>query len=75
MTCSVQPKEVARFISNCQRARSLRTRPYKKVTLIMVGLFTTEATTKIKHLGDELLLMKKTLMFLAMVADYQTAVS
>ena len=31
-------------LSNSQRARSLRARPQKRVTLIMVGLFTIEAT-------------------------------
>ena len=32
-----------------QRAHSLRARPLKRVTLIRVGLFTTEATIKIEH--------------------------
>ena len=31
------------------RRASLRTRPQQRVTKKMVGLFTTEATTKIKH--------------------------
>ena len=32
-----------------QRAPSLRARPHRRVTMIMVGFFTTEATIKIKH--------------------------
>ena len=63
------------FLSNCERARPLRTRPHKRVTLIMIGLFTTEATIKIKHFrGEELILMEKH-MLLALVADGQTAAS
>ena len=36
-------------LSNGQRARSLRTRPQTRVNVEMVGVFTTEATIKIKH--------------------------
>ena len=35
--------------SHSRRARSLRTRPHKTITMIMVGFLTTEATIKIKH--------------------------
>ena len=37
------------LINNRQRARSLRSCPHRRVTLIMVGLFTTEAAIKIKR--------------------------
>ena len=36
-------------INNSWRARSLRTRPHKRVTMIMVGLFTTEANNAKTH--------------------------
>ena len=39
--------------SNSQRVRSQRARPQKRVTLIMVAFFTTEATIKIKHFRRE----------------------
>ena len=61
--------------SNRQSARPLRTRPYKRVTLIMVGFFTTEATIKIKHFRREELIAMEKHMFLATVADRQTAAS
>ena len=60
-------------LSNRWRARSLRTRPHKTVTLIMVGLFTTEATIKIKHFRREELNRMEKRMFLATVADGQPA--
>ena len=37
------------FLSSNQRARSLRARPHKRVTLIKGGFLTTEASIKIKH--------------------------
>ena len=47
-------------LSNRQRAHPLRAHPYKRVTLIMVGVFTTEATIKSKHFRrEELILMEK----------------
>ena len=36
-------------ISNSRMARSLRTRPRKRVTMIMVGLFTTEASIRMRQ--------------------------
>ena len=48
--------------------------PNKRVTLIVVGFFTTEATFKSRHFRrEELFLMEKTRMFLATVADGQAA--
>ena len=48
----------AALVCKCRKYKQLRTRPHK--TLIMLGLFTTEATIKIKHLRrEELTLMEK----------------
>ena len=50
--------------NNRQRAHPLRTRPHKRVTLIMVGLFTTDATIKSKHFRrEELVLLEEKHMF------------
>ena len=52
------------FISNRQSARPLRTRPHKRVTLIMVGFFTTEAASKSKHIRrEELIRLENTHVF------------
>ena len=49
--------------SNRQRARPLRTRPHKRVTLIMVGFSTTEATIKSKNFRREELIVWKPTCF------------
>ena len=46
--------------SNSRRARSLRTRPHKRVTMIMAGFCTAEATpSRSNTLGEELFRMKE----------------
>ena len=49
--CKLFPAQSCRKItlSNRWRACSLRTRPHKRVTMIMVGLFTTKVTIKVTH--------------------------
>ena len=62
-------------LSNSQGARSPRARPHKRVTLITVGLFTTEATIKIKHSRREELIRMEKYMFLATIVDGKAAAS
>ena len=52
-----------RFRSNDRRAPSLRVRPQKRVTMKMVGLFTTEATIRIKDFWKEELIQWKHIFF------------
>ena len=59
-------------LTNRQRARPLRTRPHKRVTLIMVGLFTTEATIKSKHYRREEFILMEKHMFLKTVTNNHT---
>ena len=73
--CVMSASELKRSVGNRQRARPLRTRPHKRVTLIMVGLFTTEATIKVKHIRRGELYLMQQHMFLATVADGQTVAS
>ena len=48
------------FFSNHQRARPLRARPQKRVTLMMLGFFATEAPIRSKHFRrEELIQMEK----------------
>ena len=46
-----RPSKVDTFVllSNSRRAHSLSTHPHKRVTMVMVGCFTTQAAIKIKH--------------------------
>ena len=53
------------MLSNRHRARPLRARPHKRVTLTMVGFFTNAATIKSKHFRrEELIRSGKKHMFL-----------
>ena len=61
-------------VSDSRRASSLRTHPHKRVTMIMIGFFKTEATIKIKHSRRGTHSNGKIHMFLgATVADGKTA--
>ena len=53
--CNVKTSMVegSAFLSNSRRARRLKTRPQKRVTMIMVGFFNTEATNTSRTLGEE----------------------
>ena len=54
--------------SNSQRSRSLRAHPHMRVTLIMVGLSTTEAAIKIKQFkGRKKSFLKVSVKFLSAI--------
>ena len=61
------------WLSNGQRARSLRTRPQKRVSMKMVGLFTTKATIKMMHFRRGARSNRIKNMFLATIAGGKTA--